>query len=50
VCPAETGAALTCKTCQLCAIPTRKTIVGFIAHGQSAALVSEIVRGKRAVA
>jgi hypothetical protein len=50
VCPAETPAALTCAECQLCAIPTRKTVIGFVAHGQSKRLVSEIVRSKRSVA
>ena len=44
ICPAETPAALTCAECQLCAVPTRKTIVGFLSHGQSKKLVSEIVR------
>jgi hypothetical protein len=39
VCPAERG-LLTCKTCKLCAIPNRKAIVGFRAHGQSAARVT----------
>lgn len=46
VCPAETR-GLTCAECELCAIPTRRTIVGFRAHGQSKALVSELVRERR---
>jgi hypothetical protein len=50
VCPAETPAALTCAECQLCAVPTRKTIVAFLAHGQSKALVSEIVKTRRRTA
>jgi len=50
LCPAETPAALTCATCQLCAIPTRKAIVGFRAHGQAKNLVSELVRPKRGAA
>lgn len=33
VCPAE-DKGLTCKDCELCAVPTRKAIVGFRAHGQ----------------
>lgn len=48
VCPAETAAALTCATCELCSLASRKSIIGFVAHGQSKALVSEIVRRKRA--
>lgn len=47
ICPAETEAKLTCAECQLCAIPTRKSIIGFRAHGQFKALVSELVRSKR---
>lgn len=43
-CPATTEAELSCATCGLCAIPTRKAIVGFPAHGQNAAIVSERVR------
>jgi hypothetical protein len=33
VCPAEYNEAVTCATCQMCAVPTRKAIVGFRAHG-----------------
>ena len=47
ICPAETS-GLTCATCRLCAIPNRKSLVGFRAHGQASALVSQIVQGKRA--
>ena len=47
VCPAQTH-GLTCLDCQLCAVATRKSIVAFRAHGQGKALVSEIVRAKRA--
>lgn len=46
VCPNETH-GLTCSECQLCATPTRKSIIGFRAHGQSKAIVSEIVRARR---
>lgn len=46
-CPAQTHAR-TCAECQLCARPHRKSIVVFRAHGQSAALVPELVRRKRA--
>jgi len=46
ICPAET-VGMTCLECQLCAQPQRKAIVGFRAHGQSKALVSELVRSRR---
>ena len=46
VCPYETR-GLTCADCQLCAMPTRKSIIGFRAHGQYKKPVSEIVRSKR---
>jgi hypothetical protein len=46
VCPAETHAALDCARCGLCAIRSRKAIVGFRAHGQSKATVSKIARGE----
>jgi hypothetical protein len=48
VCPAQTAARLTCAECELCALPFRKAIVGFKAHGQYRELVSELVRSKRA--
>ena len=46
LCPNETH-GLTCKDCQLCAVPTRQSIVAFRSHGQSKAIVSEIVRSRR---
>lgn len=46
VCPAETH-GLTCATCRLCSVPFRKSIVGFRAHGQASALVTQIVRDRR---
>jgi hypothetical protein len=46
VCPAETAAARTCETCGLCAVATRRAIIGFRAHGQSKAVVSKIARGE----
>lgn len=46
VCPAQTD-GLTCAECRLCAHPKRKSIIGFVAHGQGARLVSELVRSKR---
>lgn len=33
VCPATTEEDVTCDTCELCAIPNRKSIIGFPAHG-----------------
>jgi len=45
-CPAQTH-AMTCLECQLCAKPQRKAMVAFAAHGQSAALIPELVRRKR---
>ena len=38
---------LSCAECRLCAVATRRSIVGFRAHGQSKNLVSEIVRARR---
>ncbi len=46
LCPAETH-GLTCLDCQLCAHATRKSIVAFRAHGQSKAIVSELVQLRR---
>lgn len=34
VCPAYKIEGMTCSTCRACAIPTRKTIIGFPLHGQ----------------
>jgi len=33
VCPAQTTESMTCERCKLCQIVSRKTIVGFLAHG-----------------
>jgi hypothetical protein len=46
VCPAETR-GLTCATCQLCTRAERKSIVGFVAHGQMAKTVSAIASKRR---
>lgn len=46
VCLAETK-GLTCAECKLCAVATRRSIVGFRAHGQAAAIVSDLVRSRR---
>lgn len=40
ICPAETD-GLTCEECRLCAVPTRKAIVGFRPHGDLKFIVSE---------
>lgn len=42
VCLNETK-RLTCLECQLCAVSTRKSIVGFRAHGQAKAIVTQLV-------
>lgn len=49
VCPAQRRDDMTCATCKLCAIPDRGLIVAFRAHGLRKALVSEIVKSKRAI-
>lgn len=46
VCPAETSST-TCLECQLCAIPDRKTIIGFRSHGNYRKHVMEIVQLRR---
>lgn len=46
VCPAQRD-LLTCASCWLCAIPGRKAIVGFRAHGQAAARVNDLVQLRR---
>jgi len=33
ICPAQSRDAVTCESCRLCAVPDRKVIVGFRAHG-----------------
>lgn len=43
LCPAETN-GLTCSSCQLCAQPQRKAIVGFRAHGQWSRRIDERLR------
>lgn len=36
VCPAQQKEGVTCATCQLCSIASRKVVIGFIAHGSAA--------------
>lgn len=45
-CLAETQ-GLTCASCQLCAKADRHSVVGFRAHGQAKAIVSDLVRLRR---
>lgn len=44
VCPAQARNDVTCDSCRLCAIPTRKAIIAFRAHGQMAAEMSRKFR------
>lgn len=44
VCPAALHDDIDCATCKLCAVPTRKAIVGFPAHGSQKKKVDEYVR------
>ena len=46
ICPNETR-GLTCGDCQLCAVPHRKSVIAFRAHGQMRQRVSELVRLRR---
>jgi hypothetical protein len=46
VCPAQRD-KLTCATCRLCALPQRKSIIGFRAHGVSKARVDALVTLQR---
>lgn len=48
VCPAQIRETVTCASCKLCAIPDRKVIIGFIAHGmrKTQALFSTNNKGK----
>jgi hypothetical protein len=43
-CPAQTRDNVTCQSCQLCARPTRQTIVGFLAHGTRAKAATAVAR------
>jgi len=43
VCPAQTS-HLTCASCKLCALPDRKSIIGFRAHGQFKHNVTRLVQ------
>ena len=45
VCPAISSDKVNCSTCKLCAMPDRKVIIGFPAHGASDKTVSTIAEG-----
>lgn len=42
ICPADPKKLITCATCQVCAHPTRKAIIGFPAHGSGAKKVQAV--------
>lgn len=42
VCPAVVNERMTCAKCGLCAVPTRKAIVGFPAHGSAAKKAQQV--------
>lgn len=43
VCPSQTQDEMDCATCKLCTVGTRKSIVGFLAHGIASKRLSERV-------
>lgn len=46
ICPATIADNITCANCGLCAMPERKAIIGFPAHGASKAKASAIAKGE----
>lgn len=42
VCPAQYLDGITCESCQICSLPTRKSIVAFRSHGSGAKHVDQI--------
>ena len=44
VCPAQTTDSVTCETCGLCQNANRKSIIGFLAHGNRAKLADQRAR------
>ena len=45
VCPAtQTGSRVTCRDCKACAVPERKSIIGFPAHGAQRKVVEHTIR------
>lgn len=47
ICPAVTQEYVTCATCKLCAVASRKTIIGFPAHGARGRQVERIFNQQR---
>ena len=45
VCPAQTTKGVQCATCKLCQVRDRKSIVGFLAHGDKAKQLTEKLKG-----
>jgi hypothetical protein len=43
-CPAQTVEYMTCAVCQLCVLPDRKAIVGFVAHGARKKTVDRVIK------
>lgn len=41
ICPAQTNNNMTCEKCKLCQVKTRKSIIGFIAHGSGRNILSK---------
>lgn len=46
ICPAQTNDNLNCAQCKLCQVKTRKSIVGFLAHGVSSKRLSKKLKGE----
>lgn len=45
VCPATGRDGVTCESCELCAVPGRRSVVGFLAHGDGRArMTRELVQ------
>lgn len=44
-CPAETSDTITCATCKLCAVSTRKDIVAFTVHGTQKRNATRVAQG-----
>jgi hypothetical protein len=40
-CPAQTNESMSCDKCRLCQVRTRKSVVGFLAHGTASKRLSE---------
>ncbi len=43
-CPAQTKDNVTCASCKLCSIGNRKTIIGFLAHGNQKKKIADIIK------